>query len=168
MKLTAIISRLIFVALFCFIQMEQTARHEQKVRDLTFVGKSAKFAAYIVEASNSHGVPAALITAVMHAESNFNPKAHSYAGAKGLMQINDPTARYLRLKNVFEPRSNIMAGAKYLKELLVMFGGNLEHAIAAYNAGPGAVKKYNGIPPYKETRNYVVRVKDLFKVYSGS
>jgi soluble lytic murein transglycosylase-like protein len=84
----------------------------------------------------------------------------------GLMQINGVTAKYLKIKNVYDPKSNIEAGARYLKELYALFG-KLELAIAAYNAGPGAVKKYKGIPPYKETKNYVARVLQLFDQYKS-
>lgn len=168
MTIQKTIAGLIFVALFCFIQFEQTVRNEHIRNDINLVGKSAEYAHFIMEAAGNHNVHPALIAAVIQAESNFNPKARSGAGAMGLMQITSPTARYLKLRNIFDPRSNIFAGAKYLKELLQMFGGNLEHAIAAYNAGPGAVKRYNGIPPYKETRDYVVRVKQLFDAYRGS
>lgn len=168
MTLQKTIAGLIFVALFCLIQFEQTVRNERVRNDIYLTGKSVQFAQIIMEAAGNHKVHPALIAAVIHAESNFNPKARSYAGAMGLMQITSPTARYLKLRNIFDPRSNIFAGAKYLKELLQMFNGDLDHAIAAYNAGPGAVKRYNGIPPYKETRNYVVRVKQLFDTYRGN
>ena len=168
MTIQKTIAGLIFVVLFCFIQFEQTVRNEHVRNDIYLTGKSVQFEQIIMEAAGNSNVHPALIAAVIHAESNFNPKARSGAGAMGLMQITSPTARYLKLRNIFDPRSNIFAGAKYLKELLQMFNGNLEHAIAAYNAGPGAVKRYNGIPPYKETRNYVVRVKQLFDTYRGS
>jgi soluble lytic murein transglycosylase-like protein len=124
-----------------------------------------KFKDAIVDASKQHDLPPALITAVIHAESNFNPRATSYAGAKGLMQINAPTQRFLRLKNVYDPSRNIEAGARYLKNLIEQFEGNLVFALAAYNAGPGAVKKYNGVPPYSETRSYVKKVLSYYQQY---
>jgi soluble lytic murein transglycosylase-like protein len=167
MTLQKTIAGLLFVALFSFVQFEQNVRNEGVRNDIYFIGKSAQYTHIILEAAGNHNIHPALITAVIHAESNFNPKARSYAGAMGLMQINRPTARYLKLRNIFDPRSNILAGAKYLKELLQMFNGSLDHALAAYNAGPGAVKRYNGIPPYKETRSYVIRVKQLFDAYRG-
>ncbi len=124
-----------------------------------------KFKNEIASASKQHEIPAALITAVIHAESNFNPKARSYAGAEGLMQINYPTQKYLRLKNAYDPSKNVEAGTRYLKDLLKQFEGNLVLAIAAYNAGPGAVRKYKGVPPYSETRSYVKKVLGYYQHY---
>lgn len=126
---------------------------------------SLKFYDAIAEAAETHDVHPALIAAVIRAESNFNPKAVSGAGAKGLMQINPPTQRYLRLKNVFDPRQNIQAGSRYLRELLDKFGGDLPMAVAAYNAGPGAVSKHDGIPPYRETKAYVKKVLAYYALY---
>ena len=126
---------------------------------------SLKFYDVIAEAAETHDVHPALIAAVIRAESNFNPKAVSYAGAKGLMQINPPTQRYLRLKNVFDPRQNIQAGSRYLRLLLDKFEGDLPMAVAAYNAGPGAVAKHDGIPPYKETKAYVKKVLTYYALY---
>jgi len=123
------------------------------------------FSEEIVEAARTHDVHPALVAAVIHAESNFNPKARSHRNAKGLMQINPPTQRYLRVKNIYDPQSNIEAGTRYLKELTKLFGGNIKLALAAYNAGPGAVKKYKGIPPYRETRKYVKKVLGYFDQY---
>ncbi len=127
--------------------------------------KKVRFSDDIVQAAKTHGVHPALITAVIHAESNFDPKARSYRGAKGLMQINPPTQRYLKLKNAYDPSQNIMAGAKYLKELITLFKGNTKLALAAYNAGPGAVRRFKGIPPYNETRKYVKKVLVYFDQY---
>lgn len=124
-----------------------------------------KFKNEIVEASKQHDLPPALITAVIHAESNFNPGATSNAGAKGLMQINAPTQRHLKLKNAYDPSKNVEAGARYLKNLIEQFEGNLVFALAAYNAGPGAVQKYNGVPPYSETRSYVKKVLAYYQQY---
>lgn len=121
-------------------------------------GEPVKFSDEISLAAKTYDISPALIAAVIHAESNFYPRARSNAGAKGLMQIIPPTQRYLKLRNVFDPKQNIFAGSKYLRELLDRFGGNLIAAIAAYNAGPGAVEKHDGIPPYKETREYVKKV----------
>ncbi len=99
-----------------------------------------------------------LVTAIIKVESNFNPRAVSSEGAIGLMQLMPATAERLGVKNAFDIRQNINAGCRYLKGLVDRFEGNLELAVAAYNAGPGAVEKYGKIPPYKETRNYVKRV----------
>jgi len=136
-------------------------QHMQSVTGI----KEVRFSDEITTASRLHDIHPALITAVIHAESNFNPRARSYAGAKGLMQINPPTQRYLRLKNIYDPSQNIEAGARYLKELLKTFNGNLMFALAAYNAGPGAVRKYGGIPPYRETRAYVKKVMAYYNQY---
>ncbi len=119
----------------------------------------------IGEASSSHGLPQSLIKAVIHAESAFNPKAISPKGARGLMQIMPQTGAELGLTNFFDPLENIRAGSKYLAFLLEKFNGNLVLAVAAYNAGPGAVEEYKGIPPYAETRSYVRRVLDLKRRY---
>ena len=125
-----------------------------------------KYRGLIISAANKHRVPPALIAAIMHAESNFNPRAVSPVGARGLMQINGITQKHLGVRNVFNPSQNVHAGAKYIRELLNTFRGNKRMAIAAYNAAPGAVRKYRGIPPYRETRRYVVKVMKLYRAYS--
>ena len=129
---------------------------------------------YAEEASQRFRVEKALILAVIRQESNFRPLVVSSAGAMGLMQLMPDTAiglnkkkdiRSLGLdcyKNAFEPRTNVLCGTKYLSEMLDMFK-NRDLAIAAYNAGPGNVKKYNGVPPFKETRNYVKRVNYYYE-----
>lgn len=119
-------------------------------------------------ASGEYGVDEALLRAVIHAESAFNPRALSVAGAQGLMQLIPGTARDMGVLDAFDVGQNIRGGARYLALLLRSFNGNERLAAAAYNAGPGAVQKYNGVPPYDETQVYVERVSLLRKRYGES
>jgi len=158
----------LFSCCFCYTFSTQSSLFNSRIslNIFTLSAEKQSIVGHIIEAAERNSIHPALIAAVIHAESNFNTKAKSYAGAMGLMQINGVTAKYLKIKNVYDPKSNIEAGARYLKELYALFG-KLELAIAAYNAGPGAVKKYKGIPPYKETKNYVARVLQLFDQYKS-
>lgn len=119
----------------------------------------------IEEKANRYGVDPALVAAVMTQESGGNARAVSPVGAIGLMQLMPETAKGLGVKNPFEPVENIEGGAKYLASLLRQFDGNLIFAVAAYNAGPGAVRMYNGVPPYEETQTYVRKVLGYFFEY---
>lgn len=123
------------------------------------------FSDFIDIAAREHQVDPALVRAVIHAESNFNPNARSHKGASGLMQLMPGTAHAVGVVDVFAPASNIQGGVVYLAGLLKRFGGNIDFAVAAYNAGPEAVAKYAGIPPYAETKVYVQRVKILHQRY---
>jgi hypothetical protein len=119
------------------------------------------YAEIIAAASQAHGVDPILVKALIQVESGYRPKARSPKGAVGLMQIMPATAREYKLRNPFDPKANIEAGVKHLKSLLDRYGSRTEVALAAYNAGPGAVQRFNGIPPYRETRNYVSRILSL-------
>jgi soluble lytic murein transglycosylase-like protein len=116
----------------------------------------------IQKESKSKGLDPDLVKAIIKAESNFNPKAESPKGAMGLMQLMPDTADLLGVDDPFNPKENIKGGTSYLKDMLGKFK-NVDHAIAAYNAGPGAVKKYGGIPPYSETKDYVRKVKAYYE-----
>jgi hypothetical protein len=124
--------------------------------------KNTDFNEIVDQAAAAFNLPAKLIKSVIQKESNFNPNAVSPAGASGLMQLMPGTARGLGVKNVFDPAENIFAGSKYLRQMLDKYDNNLELALAAYNAGPGNVDKYGGIPPFKETQKYVQKVTNSF------
>lgn len=110
------------------------------------------------EAAQKYNVPSALLKAVGKAESDFNSRAVSHCGAQGVMQLMPATAKGLGVTDSFDPYQNIMGGAKYLGQMLKKYNGNTKLALAAYNAGSNNVDKYNGVPPFKETQNYVVKV----------
>jgi soluble lytic murein transglycosylase-like protein len=117
----------------------------------------------IAEAAELYKLDPNLIRAIILAESAFNPFAVSRAGAQGLMQLMPDLSEELNVLDPFDPRQNIFGGARYLRQLLDMHKGNIDLAVASYNAGPGAVDRYNGIPPFRETRNYVRTVRGFLK-----
>jgi soluble lytic murein transglycosylase-like protein len=123
------------------------------------------FSREIRSAATYNSVEESLIRAIIHAESAYQPDARSPKGAQGLMQLMPETAADLQVAHPFNPAENIDGGARYLSQLMAEFKGNLDLAAAAYNAGPGAVYKYGGVPPYDETREYVRRVKILYRRY---
>jgi soluble lytic murein transglycosylase-like protein len=129
-------------------------RYKQRPKPLN------KYEGMIVEVAQRHSVEVALVKAVIHTESYFNHKAQSHAGAQGLMQLMPSTAKIygVGMRDIHDPTTNLEAGVKHLRYLLQKYPGNIKHALAAYNAGERAVYYYGGIPPYKETRNYVRKV----------
>ena len=122
-------------------------------------GVPAQLAPIFAEAAGRYSIDPALLVAVARQESRFRPQAVSPVGARGVMQLMPATAQWLGVTNSFDARENILGGAKYLRMLLDTFGGDIALSLAAYNAGPGAVKKHRGIPPYRETVGYVAAIR---------
>ncbi len=125
------------------------------------------FGALLEPAVRVSGVDAALVEAVTANESGFDPRATSPAGAQGLMQLMPSTAAALGVGDSYDPAQNVRGGAIYLRQLLDRFGGDLRAALAAYNAGPGAVERFGGVPPFPETRAYVDRVLATYRALGG-
>lgn len=126
-----------------------------------------EYDAYIREAASLYQIPEALVRAVIRVESNFDPRAISRANAQGLMQLIPATAERMLVTDPFDARQNVLGGTRYLRVLANLFNGNLQLTLAAYNAGEGAVIKYNGIPPYEETQAYVAKVLSYYDMYRG-
>jgi len=142
---------------------EQVERRREQLPDSP---RSANLEQTIEKASQRYGVEAGLIKAVIKAESNFNPRAVSHAGAQGLMQLMPATARGLGVNDPFDPDQNVLAGTRFLKGLLERYNGNLDSALAAYNWGPGNVDRRPDRLP-RETRDYLVKVKQYYAGYTG-
>jgi len=137
-----------------------------KERKKNFRSRStSRYDKHIKEASGIHGVSFPLLKAIMKAESDFNPKAVSKKGAKGLMQIMPSNFKALGIKDPFNPRENVMGGALYLRQMLDRFNGRIHLALAAYNAGPDRVVRSGGIPPIRETEDYVKRVMEYYRMF---
>jgi soluble lytic murein transglycosylase-like protein len=141
-------------------------------REISVPSRATEFDEIIAAEARATGLNPVLVRAVIEAESAFNPRAVSRVGAMGLMQLMPGTARDLGVIDPFDPAQNIRGGAAYLRSLLDRFDGSVELALAAYNAGPGAVERYDGVPPYRETRNYVAklsnRIKNVTAITRGS
>lgn len=134
---------------------------------MPFRGKKGDdvFDAFILDAARQYDMDPVVIKAVIMAESGFNPRAVSRAGARGLMQLMPRTAGSLGVEDAFDPRANILGGTRYLKKLLQRFDGNLELALAAYNAGSRNVLKHRGIPPFKATHRYIAKIRIYYQHY---
>ena len=117
---------------------------------------------YFVQAANTYGVDVNLLKCIAYAESTFRPGITSSAGAMGVMQLMPSTAEGLGVRDAYDPEQNILGGAKYISIQLERFNGDIELALAAYNAGPGNVQKYGGIPPFEETQNYVKKIMNIY------
>lgn len=131
-------------------------------RDLT---RYSRYDEHIRQAAALYQIPEQLVRAVIKVESDYDPRAVSSAGARGLMQLMPETAERLGVKDINDPRENIFGGVRYLRLLANMFNGNLDFTVAGYNAGENAVIQHNGIPPYAQTRDYVVKVNKFYRRY---
>jgi membrane-bound lytic murein transglycosylase B len=129
--------------------------------DAAAILQSTPYGDFIAAAAEAHGVDPLLVRALIQVESNYKPRARSSKGAMGLMQLMPETARQYRVRNPFDPKTNIDAGVRQLKTLIDKWGTEL--GLAAYNAGEGVVAKFGGIPPYRETRTYVSRILALYR-----
>jgi soluble lytic murein transglycosylase-like protein len=149
-------------------QRKRDVFHEEMARinsviKRDFFSSAVPFGSIIHEKAEKYDLDPALVAAVVETESRFHTRARSQVGAQGLMQLMPRTGRWMGARNLYDPEQNVEAGAKYLKYLSGRFDGNLKKTIAAYNAGEGNVKRYNGVPPFRETRQYVNRVMTHYK-----
>ena len=145
----------------------QDAVTQQSVTQVPAIVPPARIAQLADTNANAWGVDPALVKAVIANESGFNANATSKTGAQGLMQLEPGTAAELGVTNAYDPAQNVWGGTRYLRGLLDRFHGDVRLAVAAYNAGPGAVEKYNGVPPYAETQSYVQNVLDSYQKYKA-
>jgi len=162
------ILRLFYQILDTYLQKKNSEKGilksgQNKTQDNSVDNSTESFKEMIDTAAAKYNIDPKLVQAVVQTESNFKADAISPAGAKGLMQLMPGTAAELGVQNALDPQQNLDGGVKYLKELLDSNQGNVETALAAYNAGPGAVKEYGGIPPYQETKTYIKRVLDQYQ-----
>lgn len=131
----------------------------------TSLDRFTRYDTEIFQAATLYQIPVELVRAIIKVESDYDPRAVSPAGARGLMQMIPATAERMMVRDVFDPRENIFGGVRYLRVLANMFNGDLQLTIAGYNAGEGAVTRYGGIPPYEETQQYVVKVLAYYHRY---
>ncbi len=146
-----------------FVEIMEQENKEKEEKLLHSKSKTNNIDEIIKKISRKYGVDDKLIGIIAETESNKNGKAVSGKGAEGIMQLMPATSKMLGVKNPFDVEENIEGGVKYLKTLLEKYNGNIEKALAAYNSGPGKVEKYNGLPPYKETQNYVKKIMEQYE-----
>jgi len=163
---------LVSVIFITFLLSWGTPRGSSKIQDpwqLIYKNSSNQtISTILTEAEGRTGISADLLRAIIFVESGFNPQATSKKGAQGLMQVMPATARSLGFTPTYDIDQNITTGVHYLASMLERYDGNVSLALAAYNAGPGAVKKYGGIPPYKETQLYIAKVLSLYNFFQGN
>ena len=147
---------------------EQTAQTQESSAQVPAIVPSPEIERLVSANAGAFGVDPALVKAIIANESGFDANATSRTGAQGLMQLEPATASDLGVSNAYDPAQNIWGGTRYIRSLLDRFQGNLPLAIAAYNAGPQAVEKYGGIPPYAETQSYVQNVLGSYERYKAS
>ncbi len=151
---------------FAKVEPARVRRSQRAATRKGLAGRAARYDALIQSAAREHGVPPALVKAVIAAESSFRVDAVSPKGAMGLMQLMPATAAILGVESPFRPEENVHGGTRYLRRLHDRFG-SWTHTLAAYNAGPTAVSRYRGVPPYPETRQYVKRVLSYYRRFHG-
>ena len=144
------------------VRKKATSRKKGGKKKFNLSRRMKKYDGIISEASGRYNIPVSLIRAVIAIESNYNPRAVSRAGAKGLMQLMPQTAEEMGVEDTFDPRQNILGGTRYLRIMANSFKGDLVLTLAAYNAGQKAVNRYKDVPPYDETQRYVERVLQLY------